>query len=109
MRRLGAPAFEIDERAAHHLLTILGKGRIDGLCTSEGNRHGNLRQLLAKPRRERECHCMRTVAAEWRIGKQPVEHAQDEIAVTIKVSAHLHYRDATIGRASGRGRGCKYV
>src|SRR3546814_2562525 len=53
MRRLGAPAFEIDERAAHHLLTILGKGRIDGLCTSEGNRHGNLRQLLAKPRRER--------------------------------------------------------
>src|SRR3546814_6532044 len=39
---------------------------------------------------------MRTVAAEWRIGKQPVEHAQDEIAVTIKVSAHLQYRDATI-------------
>src|SRR3546814_19312419 len=79
MRRLGAPAFEIDERAAHHLLTILGKGRIDGLCTSEGNRHGNLRQLLAKPRRERECHCMRTVAAAWRHGNKPVEHAPDEI------------------------------
>src|SRR3546814_20965482 len=78
MRRLGAPAFEIDERAAHHLLTILGKGRIDGLCTSEGNRHGNLRQLLAKPRRERECPCMRTVAAEWRIGKQPGEHRRSE-------------------------------
>src|SRR3546814_14605285 len=61
MRRLGAPAFEIDERAAHHLLTILGNGRIDGLCTSEGNRHGNLRPLLANHRSEKR-----------RVGKESV-------------------------------------